>query len=83
MATVPGSFHPQRPGAGTQDSGIHGGGHIRTVFVQPDPANAREQWQRVIDNLRPSFPRLAQLLEKAEDDVLAYLAFPSEHWRQI
>jgi|TARA_B100000315_G_scaffold255355_1_gene298516 transposase-like protein len=56
---------------------------IRTVFVQPDPANAREQWQRVIDNLRSSFPRLAQLLEKAEDDVLAYLAFPSEHWRQI
>ena len=53
------------------------------MFVQPDPANAREQWQRVIDNLRPSFPRLAQLLEKAEDDVLAYLAFPSEHWRQI
>ena len=53
------------------------------MFVQPDPANAREQWQRVIDNLRLSFPRLAQLLEKAEDDVLAYLAFPSEHWRQI
>jgi|TARA_Y100000310_G_C20592804_1_gene768959 transposase-like protein len=56
---------------------------IRTVFAQPDAANAREQWQRVIDNLGPSFPRLAHLLEEAEDDVLAYLAFPPEHWRQI
>ena len=56
---------------------------IRTVFVQPDAASTREQWQRVIDNLGPNFPRLAQLLEEAEDDVLAYLAFPLEHWRQI
>ena len=56
---------------------------IRTVFFQPEATNAREQWQRVIDNLGPSFPRLAHLLEEAEDDVLAYLAFPPEYWRQI
>jgi putative transposase len=56
---------------------------IRTVFVQPDAASAREQWRRVTESLRGQFPRLAQLLEEAEDDVLAYLAFPSEHWRQI
>ncbi len=59
---------------------------IRTVFVQPDAASAREQWQRVIDNLGPNFPRLAQLLEEAEDDVLAYLAFssfPLAHWKKL
>jgi putative transposase len=56
---------------------------IRTVFVQPDAASAREQWHRVTESLRGQFPRLAQLLEEAEDDVLAYLSFPSEHWRQI
>lgn len=56
---------------------------IRTVFAQPDATDAREQWRRVADNLRPRFPRLAQLMDDAEDDVLAYLAFPSEHWRQI
>ena len=55
---------------------------IRTVFVQPDAA-AREQWRRVADQLRPRFPRVAQLLDEAEDEVLAYLAFPQEHWRQI
>src|SRR6266536_994039 len=56
---------------------------IRTVFVQPDAVSAREQWRRVADQLRARFPRLAQLLDEAEDEVLAYLAFPQEHWRQI
>src|SRR6185312_3996487 len=32
---------------------------------------------------RPRSPRLAQLLDAAEDEVLAYLAFPQEHWRQV
>jgi len=56
---------------------------IRTVFVQPDAAAAREQWRRVADSFRPRFPRLAELLDAAEADVLAYLAFPQEHWRQV
>lgn len=56
---------------------------IRTVFVQPDPASANEQWRRVAESFRPRFPRLAHLLDEAEADVLAYLAFPPEHWRQI
>jgi transposase-like protein len=56
---------------------------IRTVFVQPDAVSARETWRRVADQLRPRFPRVAQLLDEAEDEVLTYLSFPSEHWRQI
>jgi putative transposase len=56
---------------------------IRTVFAQPDAASAREQWRRVADGLRPRYPRLADLLDAAEADVLAYLAFPAAHWRQI
>ncbi len=55
---------------------------IRTVFVQPDAASAREAWRRVADGFRPHYPRLAALLDDAEADVLAYLAFPREHWRQ-
>ena len=56
---------------------------IRTVFSQPDPAMAREQWRKVADGFRTRHPRLAALLDDAEPDVLAYLAFPPEHWRQI
>ena len=55
---------------------------IRTVFAQPDGAAAHEQWRRVADTFRPRFGRLAELLDAAEADVLAYLAFPPEHWRQ-
>jgi putative transposase len=56
---------------------------IRTAFVQPDAASARETWRKVADSLRNRFPRLAELLDESETDVLAYLAFPPEHWRQI
>ena len=56
---------------------------IRTVFAQPDATSAREQWRRVADNFRDRFPRLADLMDEGETDVLAYLAFPSAHWRQI
>ena len=56
---------------------------IRTVCAQPDAASAREQWRRVADNVRARFPKLAALLDEAEADVLAYLAFPQAHWRQI
>ncbi len=56
---------------------------IRTVFAQPDTATARETWRKVADGFRPRWPRLAELLDAAEADVLAYLAFPPEHWRQI
>ncbi|MBV9579931.1 MAG: transposase [Chloroflexi bacterium] len=48
-----------------------------------DATAAREQWRRVDDQLRPRFPRVAQLLDDPEDEVLAYLAFPQEHWCQI
>jgi transposase-like protein len=56
---------------------------IRTVFVQVEVDAAREQWRRVADGFRPRYERLADLLDAAEADVLAYLAFPREHWRQI
>jgi putative transposase len=56
---------------------------IRTAFAQPDAASAREQWRRVADGFRDRFPRLAALLDEAEPDVLAYLAFPPEHWRKV
>ena len=56
---------------------------IRTVFAQPEAEAARAQWRHVADGFRSRYPRLAELLDEAEVDVLAYLAFPAEHWRQI
>lgn len=56
---------------------------IRTVFAQPDAEGTRAQWRRVTDGFRARYPKVADRLEDAEADVLAYLAFPPEHWRQI
>ena len=56
---------------------------IRTVFAQPTPEAARQQWRQVADSFRERWPRLAALMDEAEADVLAYLAFPATHWRQL
>ena len=59
------------------------GATIRTVFAQPDARSAREQWLRVSDGFRSRFPRLASLMDEAEEDVLSYAAFPPEHWQKV
>ena len=55
---------------------------IRTVFAQPTAA-ARQQWRQVADGFRDRWPPLAALLDAAEADVLASLAFPPAHGRQL
>jgi len=59
------------------------GATIRTVFAQPDARSAHQQWRRVADGFRSRFPRLAALMDEAEEDVLSYAAFPAEHWQKI
>jgi transposase-like protein len=56
---------------------------IRTIFAQPDRESAHLQLGRVADNLRPRFSSVSVQLEEAEADILAYTAFPREHWRQL
>ena len=41
--------------------------------------NAKQQWRRVADQLRPKLPKLATLMNEAEPDVLAYMDFPAQH----
>lgn len=52
---------------------------VRQVFIQSDQAAARALWRQVADQLRSRFPRVAALMDEAEDAVLAYLAFPEDH----
>src|SRR5215470_16795720 len=56
---------------------------IRTAFTQDTQEAARAEWRAVADRLRERFPRLGTLMDEAEDDVLAHLAFPKEHWPQL
>jgi transposase-like protein len=52
---------------------------IATAFAQDDAHAAKAQWRKVADQLRPKLPRLAALLDEAEQDVLAYMTFPAAH----
>lgn len=52
---------------------------IATAFAQETPEAAKQQWRGVADQLRPRLPKLATLMDDAEDDVLAYMTFPSAH----
>ena len=56
---------------------------IRTIFAQPDPEGARTQLRAVVDQLEPVAPAVAAKLEAAENDLLAYSAFPQAHWSKI
>jgi transposase-like protein len=52
---------------------------VATAFAQEDAEAARQQWRRVADQLRPKLGKLAALMDEAEPDVLAFMAFPQAH----
>jgi putative transposase len=56
---------------------------IATAFAQEDAAAAQAQWRQVADQLRPRATRLAELMDAAEPDVLAYMTFPKDHRLKI
>jgi len=56
---------------------------IRTAFTQETEKAAHAEWKAVAGRLRGRFPKLADLMEDAEHDVLAHMGFPKEHWPQL
>jgi transposase-like protein len=59
------------------------GALIRQLFTAPDGIEARRRLGDAITQLQARLPKLAGLLEDAEDDVLAFYAFPAEHWPKL
>jgi len=55
---------------------------VRTIFAQPDAESVRAQHARTVEQLQPRFKDAARMLAEAEE-ILAFTAFPKEHWRQI
>ena len=49
---------------------------IATAFAQDHADAAKAQWRQVADQVRPKLPKLAALLDEAEEDVLAYMSLP-------
>ncbi len=59
------------------------GALVRQIFAQGDRKSASELLRRTADTLSSRFPQVAQMLEEAEEEVLAHMSFPVAHWRQI
>ena len=45
---------------------------VKTVFAEKDRDQAHARWREVADNLRERFRDVAELMDEAEHDVLAY-----------
>lgn len=57
---------------------------VRSVFMQGDADGVKAQFVRVIEQLEAAkFNKAADILGDARDDLLAFCAFPKQHWRQI
>ena len=58
-------------------------GAIRGIFTATSGDEARERLAAVVDQLQAVAPKVARLLEDAEPDLLAFYAFPAEHWSKL
>ena len=58
-------------------------GAIRGIFTATTGPEARQRLADVVDQLAGPAPKVARLLEDAEPDLLAFFAFPREHWSKL
>jgi len=56
---------------------------LHSIYDQPDADAVHAQFDRVVDALAEKLPEVADHLETARADILAFTAFPKEIWRQI
>ena len=56
---------------------------LREVFNADSQHEARKRTSTVIARLEPAAPKVARLLEDAEEDLIAFYAFPQAHWSKL
>jgi len=56
---------------------------LHSVYDQPDTASVHAQYDRLLEAVTDKLPKVAEHLDAARADVLAFTAFPKELWRQI
>lgn len=56
---------------------------LHSVYDQPDADAVHAQFDRVINALEEKLPKVADHLEAARADVLAFTPFPKGLWRQV
>ena len=56
---------------------------LHSVYDQPDAASVHAQFDRILDAVGEKLPAVAEHLDTARADVLAFTSFPKELWRQV
>jgi len=56
---------------------------LRSVFSQEDAVGLVERWDDLAASLAERFPRAAELMLEAKEDVLAFRHFPQQHWKKV
>lgn len=56
---------------------------LHSVFDQADPESVAAQYDRMLDALTEKLPKVADHLDAARADLLAFTGFPKQIWRQI
>ena len=56
---------------------------LHSVYDQPDAAAVHAQFDRILDALVDKLPAVAEHLDAARADILAFTSFPKAIWRQI
>jgi transposase-like protein len=56
---------------------------LRSVFAQESTDEILSRWDDLAASLVERFPRAAELMHEAREDVLAFRQFPKPHWRKI
>lgn len=56
---------------------------VQTIFTQPTAQMVAEQFDRIVDVLRMTYPSAAKHLESARDDLLVFTKYPRELWSKI
>ena len=56
---------------------------LHSVYDQPDAESVHAQYDRLVGAVTGKLPKVAEHLEAARPDVLAFTSFPKEIWRQI
>jgi len=56
---------------------------LREIFDAPDLETAKARLGEVLERFRDALPKIAELLEAAEEDLLAFYTFPAAHWPKL
>ena len=56
---------------------------LRSVFSQEDATGLVERWDDLASSLTERFPKAAELMLEAKEDVLAFRHFPPPHWKKV